>query len=344
MKPTMLCAATILAMTTGSALAQGAIFSAETSIPGNSTHGTMVAIAGAVQAAGLGEVQIQDGQTLTKSLLNIATGKTDMATLPNAALTLLQTGAGPYARLGEEAGSALADDVRALIGFQPSNFVPIAFDDTGIDSWEEFEGKRVFVGPPSGAFSLNAINLIRAVTGLEAGEDYEAIRVDWNAAVDDMLDRKFDVMIMSAPEPSPAVQQMAASGNITMMGIPSDVTDNPRWIEEAGIVAASVNEHGTESYESGVSYKFVREDGKMNVLSANLFVGVHESMDEEVAYGIVSALMANMDAVEASAAFMPNVGLRKAIGGLAETPGLKLHPGAVRALEEHGIDIPNALK
>lgn len=337
-------AALALLATTGIALAQGSVFSGETSTPGNSTHGALVAMGTAVDRAGLGSIQIQDGQTLTKSMLNVATGKTDIATLPNAAYHLLRIGKGPYEKLGAEQGSALADRIVALVGFQPGLFLPIVFDDSGITSFEDMRGKRIFVGPPSGVAAVNSMDILEAVAGLKAGEDYEEIRLDWAAAVDGMLDRKFDVMMFPTSDPSPAVQQFASSGNITIFGVPKEVQESEAWQSVVADVGSTAGTHRTTSYDSGVSYANTNENGEIDVLANTFFIGVSRDMDEEVAYRIVKSMFENMEAIEGTAAFMPALRMREGVVGLASTRGLKLHPGALRAMEEQGIDLPDALK
>ena len=50
---------------------------------------------------------MQEGQTLTNSVLNVAQGKTDIAPMPIILGFLLDKGRGPYSKQGEN-GAALA--------------------------------------------------------------------------------------------------------------------------------------------------------------------------------------------------------------------------------------------
>lgn len=322
-----------------SASAQPKVFTGETSQVGSGPHASMIAAGIAVREAGLGDLQLQTGQTLTRSILNVASGKTDIASLPNAAHLLLARGRGPYQSLGVERGSEMAARVRALIGFSGGHFIPIIYDDMRVSGWEDFRGRRVFTGPPSGSAAINQIALIEAVTGLEAGVDYEDIRMDWGAALQGMLDRKFDVFMLPGLEPSALVQQIASSGDITILGIPAERRADPdfaAFIERTGTTAGR---HGTTSYDRAVSYAHV-EDGMIHTMTATFYLGVNIDMPEETAYAITKAILDNIDRIEAGAAFMPSLMLGRGVTGIAATPGLELHPGSARALADAGIALP----
>lgn len=320
------------------------LLSGETNTAGGSIHAALVAFSEIAKDNNLATVQIQDGQVLTKSMINVATGKTDIATLPTAAYKLLGKGAGPYEKLGAEKGSELAKHVKALIGFTPGVFVPITFSDSGIKSWEDFRGKRIFVGPPSGAAAVNTKTLIKAITGMEAGKDYEEIRLGWGAAQQAMLDRKFDVYFTPASDPSPLVQQIVSAGDITIFGVPEAVYTTTKWKETVNRTGTTEAFHKTNSYEGNVTYVNADADQKLHMMAFTFFMGVNASMSNEKAKSLVEAFMANQDQVDAKAAFMPSLRFREGVVGLEATPNLKLHPGAIIALEAANITIPEKLK
>ena len=54
----------------------------ETASPGGSIHLSMVHLAEAASAAGVANIQVADGQTLTNSIQNVAEGKSDIAGTP----------------------------------------------------------------------------------------------------------------------------------------------------------------------------------------------------------------------------------------------------------------------
>ncbi|MCC6006571.1 MAG: TAXI family TRAP transporter solute-binding subunit [Rhodobacteraceae bacterium] len=324
--------------------AQGRVLTGETTAVGGAPHATLSGVALAVRRAGLGDIQIQSGQTATVSLLNVARGVTDIATIPTAGHALLQNGRGPYQQVGAEAGAQLAARVQALFGMQTGYFQPTVYADSGIESWEDFRGKRIFVGPPSGAAAVNQMALIEGVTGFVAGTDYEEIRMDWGAAHQAFIDGRFDVMMNAVIAPSPLVQQIAASREIRIFGIPEEIYATAEWQELVNSVGTTQAYHPMGLYERGVQFEHVIEGKGAPMMGYTFYMGVSADLPEEEAYRIVSSLIANLGEIEASAAFMPTVRIGEATVGLVSTPGLKMHPGAIRAWEEAGVTIPDSLK
>ena len=72
-------------------------------VPGN----TVLALGEFASQAGIANIQVATGQTLTNSLQNVAEGKTDITAAPFILPFLMSRGAGPYAKLGAEAGANL---------------------------------------------------------------------------------------------------------------------------------------------------------------------------------------------------------------------------------------------
>ncbi len=101
-------------LTAGAASAQQNL-TAETAnasgVPGN----TVLALGEFAAAAGIANIQVSTGQTLTNSLQNTAEGKTDITAAPFILPFLMSRGVGPYAKLGEETGSEYADRLASQI-------------------------------------------------------------------------------------------------------------------------------------------------------------------------------------------------------------------------------------
>ena len=138
------------------------------------------------------EIRVNVDQTLTRSALKVATGAIDLASTPAGAFARMKVGKGPYKDLGQEAIDA-SGNIRSLFAFLGGHVHVITYADSGIESWEDLRGKRVFVGPPAGSFSAQTMKLIETVTGMKANEDYEAIRLAWGAANQAFEDGKFDL-------------------------------------------------------------------------------------------------------------------------------------------------------
>ena len=87
---------------------------AETAAPGGSIHLGLAHLAEVAAAAGIANIQVADGQTLTNSVQNVAEGKTDIASTPYILPFLLSNGRGPYSKLGDK-GAELGANLLSLI-------------------------------------------------------------------------------------------------------------------------------------------------------------------------------------------------------------------------------------
>ncbi|MEZ5477117.1 MAG: TAXI family TRAP transporter solute-binding subunit [Thiolinea sp.] len=125
------------------------------------------------------DVELALGQTLTKSLLKIGTGSLDSAVMPPPAYSALSKGKGAYEKLGEEKGAAMAANARSLFGFAASVYHPVVWANSGIESWADIKGKKVYIGPPAGAANAQIKTLIKAASGYEEGTDYEGVKAPW---------------------------------------------------------------------------------------------------------------------------------------------------------------------
>ena len=92
--------------------------SAETASPGGAPHLSVSHLAEVAGESGIANLQLQSGQTLTNTVMNIANGTTDVGVAPLILPFLLKLGRGPYSKQGKD-GAALAEMLRALY---PYNF------------------------------------------------------------------------------------------------------------------------------------------------------------------------------------------------------------------------------
>lgn len=280
------------------------------------------------------EIRVNVDQTLTRSALKVATGAIDLASTPAGAFARMKVGKGPYKDLGQEAIDA-SGNIRSLFSFLGGHVHVITYADSGIESWEDIRGKRVFVGPPAGSFSAQTIKLIETITGMKANEDYEAIRLAWGAANQAFEDGKFDVFMRSGTIGSAAVDQFGSATKFRLLGVPQDLIGTEAWdnyLETPGY-AADVLPAGTYSNQAN-------NDEDVLASAFVMFVSVHEEMDEQVAYDLTKAMFENLDDAHSVNQGLTPLTLDNAFVSL----GAPLHPGAVRYYEEAGVTIPDDLR
>jgi len=201
----------------------------ETASPGGSIHLSMSHLAEAAAAAGVANIQVADGQTLTNSIQNVAEGKTDIAGTPYILPFLLSKGRGPYSKLGEEKGAELASNLRALYPVTLGIFALYAFDSKGLKGWDDLEGRTIYNGPPRGAALSNARSIIQLTTGLKEGDGYKGVQVNWGQAVKTITDGSADAVVLPILFPDSRITQSLASGNMTVWSVPKDRWDTESW-------------------------------------------------------------------------------------------------------------------
>jgi hypothetical protein len=146
--------------------AQGKILRADTGSPGNMSH-TSTMVLSKIWSRELGtSTQINDSQTLTRSALKLGRGQIEMMPFPTAIYEFLSKGSRMYKKKLHTQAIAASKNVRAIFGFVAAYFHPVAFESTGIKSWQDIRGKRVFTGPPSGAAAVMSDQITTIVATL----------------------------------------------------------------------------------------------------------------------------------------------------------------------------------
>lgn len=324
------------------------ILTAETASPTGVPGMTVLALSEAASAAGIADMQVTTGQTLTNSVQNVAEGKTDVAAAPFVLPFLMSRGVGPYANLGAEQGAELAGNLRVLYTYRLAVQALYAYDSANFGGWDGVEGATIFNGPPRGAALTNARNLIRLNTGFEDGEGYTGVQVNWGQAVTTMQDGSADAMVLPISFPDGRITAALASGNMTLWSTPSDVFASEAF-QNIG------NLPGTVTVSVPIS-EMGFGDGVTIVSDDDMFYGpgtvggevVHVDMDFDMAKALTAAYIENLDSIyRAKAPFMANAWLGEvdiAMTDMCNGNPLTYHPGAVAAWEEAGYTIPDCAK
>ncbi|MEM9317865.1 MAG: TAXI family TRAP transporter solute-binding subunit [Pseudomonadota bacterium] len=280
------------------------------------------------------DLQVVLGQTLTRSALKLASGRIDMAVVPPPAFGAMTRGAGPYAEQGE-AAIELSANVRALFGFPGGTFHPITWADSGIESWEDLAGNRVYIGPPAGAASGQMQGLVELASGgLTADGGYEGIRAPWSAAQQAFQDGQYDVYIASAAVGSQVLNELSLQREIRILGIPEDLIGSEAHgvlLERGALTPATI--------PAGTYSGMANGDSDLQAVATSMMMAVHLDMDDDTAYALTRAYWENFEAMLNANALMRSISADDPFGGM----NAPLHPGAVRYYQEIGIEIPDNL-
>lgn len=296
---------------------------------------TMIAQLLAKSLSGEGvEFRINADQTLTRSALSLGAGRIDAAIVPPPAFNAMSRGAGPYKDGAEQAKEA-ASALRSLFPFAGGIFHPIVWADSGIESWEDMKGKRIFIGPPAGAANQQITTLIRLASGgFEPDKDYTPVRLGWGAAVPSFQDGQVDVLVMSAPAGGAAVEQIGLQRKIRLIGVPTEVLKTEEWAQKL-----EVNGETNATIAPGTYSGQVNGDQEIAVPAFAMVFSVNRNMDDDLAYMITKAYWENIDEYKRSVAELAQLPTDEPLAG----NNIPLHPGAARYYEEKGIAIPQRL-
>ena len=324
------------------------ILTAETSSPNTAPGISIISLSEAAAQAGIADIQVTSGQTLTNSVQNVAEGKSDIAAAPFILPFLLSRGVGPYAGLGAETGAELASNLAVLYTYRISAQGLFAYDSSNIDGWNGLEGKTLLNGPPRGAALTNARLLVQTVSGLEDGTGYTGLQVNWGQMQSTIQDGSADAFVVPLDFPDPRVTAALSSGDMTIFSMPKDVFEGEAFQKITGLpgtVAFSmpISEMG---YTGGVT--IVSEDDTYR--SPGTVGGdiVNVNMDFDLAKALTAAFIENIESIyHAKAPFMSTVWHGETDIALTDMCGpnpIKYHPGAAAAWEEAGYSLPDCAK
>jgi TRAP transporter TAXI family solute receptor len=281
------------------------------------------------------DLQVVLNQVLTKSIMKVAAGKLDLAVAPPPAYKAMTMGKGPYAKSADVA-KKLAPKVKALFAFQGSTMHPTVWADSGIKTWNDIRGKRVFIGPPAGAAASQSTGMIKAASGLEAGKDYEPVKVPWGQAAQAFKDGQFDVYIAFYPIGSQIMKEIGAQRDVRVLGIPESVFSSKEWADyekKSGVQGVFIP---AGTYENG----FVSGSEKKGAAATGMMVIANESMSVDKAYTLTKTFFEALPEMKKSNALLRSQDGSKPLFGVTA----RIHDGAKKYYKEVGIEVPSNLQ
>ncbi len=340
------CAAAFVCATTASAQEN---LTAETSSPGNSPHLVTLHLADVLAREGIANVQVQEGQTATNSMVSIAEGKSDMVTAPLVLHFLLEKGRGPFSKLGED-GKALADNVRAIFPYNAGAyglFAPVA---SGIQSYADIKGRTIWNGPPRGAaLTVGRQTLLLGSGGFKDGEDYTGLQTNWGQLPTALVDGSAEAFMVPITFPSDRVTTAQAAGDINIISFPKAIWESEgmqKFLSAPGNSPIEI-EGAKMGYGEGKGVNLISEDGIFRSPGVPFATFVNADMSDEMVKKIVTAFIGSLDELKTRSPYAANVNfgvLDQKTTGFCGGLTLKYHPGAVAAWEDAGYDVPDCAK
>ncbi len=313
------------------ALSKADIFRGETAGVGDPVHAMFVAFANQAMKADV-EIQVNAGQTLTRSMLSGARGEIEFFSSVPSLVGLMANGTRMYETVDD--ASEVAGNLRSVLGFEAGAYHPVTLAGSGIETWEDIEGKTVFTGPPAGSASATSEAIIRIITGFEPGEDYEAVRLSWGEGYAALADGNIDMMVRPAEIGSANIERFGLSGEFRLLSIPDNVVNGDEMQALFGRPGRGMIQFAGDIYKGQLT------EGDITALSFTQFIGTHAGVSDDAVYAATKSFWDNLDEVHATAFFLQAVTPETAFTAV----NVPLHPGALRYYEEAGFDIPDALR
>lgn len=302
--------------------------------PGSSPNLVMTTFATIVNQKSAGQIEVQVNATgaATKHAVEAAQGKIDLYMFSPLVHSFMVNKKAMYAKMAN--APALAQKLRGILAFPIGVYHIAAFDDSGIKTMKDIKGKKVFLGPPSGAATRIMGGLVAALTGYKAGKDFDAVKLGWGPAAQAFQDGQLDVYMNPTNAPSPVFMQVALTRKIRFLGIPPDQLKNPNveklYKRPGGAVGV---------LPKGVYGKNQVNETDVITIKAIVGIGVGEHVDVDLVYKMTKIFWDNVGAESKGTPWLRAVNRDDAF----EQMNVQLHPGAVRYYREVGMKIPEKL-
>lgn len=332
---TVMKGAAAIALATGlatGAMAQDKTYLTMDGFPAGSTPGQFgIAFTQMIQKKLPIEIQVSVGKPATKSAIDAAQGKVDLFLTAPTINQFMQTQTAMFKKV--DAAPELNKNLRGFLNYPLGPYHIVVYADSGIESIADFKGKKVFLGPPAGAATTVATQLVQGASGLEPGKDFDVVKFDWKSAETAFIDRQMDVYIAPTTVPSPSIQQFALVSPIRILGISDEAFESALVKKALSYPGRTIVDIPNGIYENQVNETPVRTVGSW------VGLGTNKDMDEELAYQMMKVFWENIAEIHQTADWMKVINRETALLEM----NIPLHIGAYRYYRELGWDIPDHL-
>jgi hypothetical protein len=268
-------------------------------------------------------IEVSGGGAATLHQVEVARGNLDFSMTSPVIYNLFTAGKAMYKN--EPEAPELAKNVRLLMWFPYGGYHFAVRAGSDIEVLDDLEGASIFLGPQGGGAYNAAKGWVEATTGMVPGEDYEAIKANWQTGYQAFLDGKIDVYVNGCMDPCGQFIQFTETEELRFIGPEShegEAVDKFlgkwRYLSEipTGLYEGQMNESPVKSFDTAVG------------------IAVRADLDDETVYQVTKAFWENLDQVTSDA---PWAKALTAEFGASKRGLMELHPGAARYYKEAGI-------
>ena len=219
------------------------------------------------------------------------------------------------------------DDLRAVAAGHDMFLHVFVREDSDIESFDDMYGARIALGPAGSGSAVKGETVLKYY-GLERGEDYSSEYLAHEDGTSALGDGTVDVLFASFGVPSAVHEELSYSHDVRL--IEMDEADMEAIVEEHPYWYARTVEAGTYDGQDESVWGL----GNVTVLVSNA------NVSEDVVYALLKTIYDRPDALkDAHASYGPHWVPENATTGF----DIPFDIGAVRALEEYGVDVPQEL-
>ena len=181
-------------------------------------------------------IEVSGGGAATVHMMEVARGNLDMSMTSPVVYNLMAAGKAMYAKQAE--APELSKNLSLLMWFPYGAYHFAVRADSDIEVLDDLEGASVFLGPQGGGAYNAARGWIESTTGLVAGEDYDAIKANWQTGFQAFLDGKIDVYVNGCLDPCGQFIQFTETEEVRFLGPDSHEIEPAEQVRRLAEIAA----------------------------------------------------------------------------------------------------------
>ena len=267
-------------------------------------------------------IEVSGGGAATLHMMEVARGNLDLSMTSPVVYNLMSAGKAMYKNQPE--APELAKNLKLLMWFPYGAYHFAVRADSDIEVLDDIEGASVFLGPQGGGAYNAARGWVEATTGLVAGEDYDAIKANWQTGFQAFMDGKIDVYVNGCLDPCGQFIQFTETEDLRFIG--------PESPEGEGVTKYLGKWRYLSDIPEGL-YDGQKNDAAVVSFGTSVGIGVRGDLDEETVYQITKTFWDNIDQVTSEAPWAKALDMSFAASKLGL---MELHPGAARYYKEAG--------
>jgi uncharacterized protein len=212
-------------------------------------------------------------------------------------------------------------DVLGWFAAYPGIFTIVARSDTGAKKISDLKGKTIATSTPGSMTQINNDEIIFPAHGLIPGKDYRSDQIQFDDAIEKMIDGQIDACSYFMGAGVPGFTRMAESTRLNFIPI------------EASAKAAIQSKEGSLYFDNlpANTYRGQTEAVEYAMLAYTMCCGAY--LDDDFMYKATKAIMENLNFITSASAVFKDTKLEKVYDGMP----IPMHPGAAKYYAEHGV-------